>query len=170
VGSIPIARSTFRCLACPCVVLGRSSVHRPVPTHSLDAAAVHLIECVDRSHGRVRSRWPHPSVIDPELPLTDGRFRTTEKSNLTGALAAGAALQMIPDRLQVHFERFRMHGACHGPAAPVGLAAGSYRVQTRATFGTGLSDSGDRLRSGESISVDGRLQPQPNPIQGSQPS
>ena len=32
VGSIPIARSTFRCLACPCVALGRGSAHRPVPT------------------------------------------------------------------------------------------------------------------------------------------
>jgi hypothetical protein len=28
VGSIPIARSTFRCLACPCVVLGREPVKR----------------------------------------------------------------------------------------------------------------------------------------------
>src|SRR5216684_760978 len=34
VGSISIARSTFRCLACPCVVLGRGSAHRPVPTVS----------------------------------------------------------------------------------------------------------------------------------------
>ena len=33
-GSIPIARSTFRCLACPCVALGRCSSHRPVPTVS----------------------------------------------------------------------------------------------------------------------------------------
>jgi hypothetical protein len=34
-------------------------------SHSLDAATVHLIECVDRLLGRARSRWPHPSVIDP---------------------------------------------------------------------------------------------------------
>ena len=34
-GSIPIARSTFRCLACPCVVLGRGSRYRPVPTVSM---------------------------------------------------------------------------------------------------------------------------------------
>jgi hypothetical protein len=32
VGSIPIARSTSRCLAYPCVVLGRESAHRSVPT------------------------------------------------------------------------------------------------------------------------------------------
>jgi hypothetical protein len=31
VGSIPIARSTFHCLACPCVVLGRDLACRPVP-------------------------------------------------------------------------------------------------------------------------------------------
>ncbi len=35
VGSIPIARSTFRCLACPCVVLGRDLAYRPVPTVSM---------------------------------------------------------------------------------------------------------------------------------------
>ena len=29
-----IARSTFRCLACPCVVLGRDLAYRPVPTVS----------------------------------------------------------------------------------------------------------------------------------------
>jgi hypothetical protein len=34
VGSIPIARSTFRCLACPCVALGRDLAYRPVPTVS----------------------------------------------------------------------------------------------------------------------------------------
>jgi hypothetical protein len=34
VGSIPIARSTFCCLACPSVVLGRGSAHRPIPTVS----------------------------------------------------------------------------------------------------------------------------------------
>jgi hypothetical protein len=33
-GSIPIARSTLCCLACPCVVLGRSSAHRAVTTVS----------------------------------------------------------------------------------------------------------------------------------------
>jgi hypothetical protein len=38
-------------------------------SHSLDAATVHLIECVDRLLGRARSPWPHPSVIDPNLPL-----------------------------------------------------------------------------------------------------
>src|ERR1700688_530550 len=31
-GSIPIARAIFRCLACPCVVLGRDLAYRPVPT------------------------------------------------------------------------------------------------------------------------------------------
>jgi len=36
-GSIPIARSTFRCLACPCVVLGRDLAYRPGSTNS-DAA------------------------------------------------------------------------------------------------------------------------------------
>jgi hypothetical protein len=30
VGSIPIARSNFCCLACPCVVLGRDLAYRPV--------------------------------------------------------------------------------------------------------------------------------------------
>jgi hypothetical protein len=35
VGSIPIARSTFRCLAAPCVVLGRELAYRPVPTVSM---------------------------------------------------------------------------------------------------------------------------------------
>jgi hypothetical protein len=35
VGSIPIARSIFRRLAYPCVVLGRGSVHRSVPTVSM---------------------------------------------------------------------------------------------------------------------------------------
>ena len=35
-GSIPIARSIFRCLACPCVVLGRDLVCRSVPTVSTD--------------------------------------------------------------------------------------------------------------------------------------
>src|ERR1700733_5394053 len=34
-GSIPIARSTFRCLACPCVVLRRARVHCLVPTVSM---------------------------------------------------------------------------------------------------------------------------------------
>jgi hypothetical protein len=35
-------------------------------SHSLDAATtVPLIECVDGPLGRVRSRWSHPSVIDP---------------------------------------------------------------------------------------------------------
>jgi hypothetical protein len=37
-------------------------------SHSLDAATVHLIECVDRLLGRARSRWPHPSVIDRSGP------------------------------------------------------------------------------------------------------
>src|SRR6266478_7432475 len=32
-----IARSTFRCLACPCVVLGRDLACRPVPTVSMRA-------------------------------------------------------------------------------------------------------------------------------------
>jgi hypothetical protein len=32
VGSIPIARSTFRCLACPCVVLGRARAYCPILT------------------------------------------------------------------------------------------------------------------------------------------
>jgi hypothetical protein len=32
--AIPIARSTFRCLACPCVVLGRDLAYRPVSTVS----------------------------------------------------------------------------------------------------------------------------------------
>jgi hypothetical protein len=35
-GSIPIARSTFRCLACPYVALGRYLAYRPVPTASVD--------------------------------------------------------------------------------------------------------------------------------------
>ena len=38
VGSIPIARSTFRCLACPCVVLGRAWA--PSSSHSFDAATI----------------------------------------------------------------------------------------------------------------------------------
>jgi hypothetical protein len=33
-GSIPIARFTSRCLACPCVVPGRDLAYRPVPTVS----------------------------------------------------------------------------------------------------------------------------------------
>ena len=37
VGSIPIARSIFRCLACPCVALGRDLACRPVPTVSIRA-------------------------------------------------------------------------------------------------------------------------------------
>jgi hypothetical protein len=35
VGSIPIARSTFRCPACLCVALGRDLAYRPVPTVSM---------------------------------------------------------------------------------------------------------------------------------------
>jgi len=35
VGSIPIARSTFRCLASPCVAVGRALAYRPVPTASI---------------------------------------------------------------------------------------------------------------------------------------
>src|SRR6202035_5710645 len=38
------------------------------------AATVHLIKCVDRLLGRARSRWPHPSVIDPHLPITSDSF------------------------------------------------------------------------------------------------
>jgi hypothetical protein len=34
-----------------------------------------LIECVDGPLGRVRSRWSHPSVIDPEVPLAGGCSR-----------------------------------------------------------------------------------------------
>jgi hypothetical protein len=56
-GSIPIARSTLRCLACPCVVLGHARVVW-IPQS--------LIDSVDRSRGLVRSRWSHPSVIDPD--------------------------------------------------------------------------------------------------------
>ena len=35
VGSIPIARSTFRCLPSPCVAPGRDLAYRPVPTASI---------------------------------------------------------------------------------------------------------------------------------------
>jgi hypothetical protein len=35
VGSIPIARSTFRRLPCPCVALGGGSAYRPLPTVSM---------------------------------------------------------------------------------------------------------------------------------------
>jgi hypothetical protein len=39
-------------------------------SHSLDAPTVHLIECVDRPLGRVRSRWSNPSVINPYESVT----------------------------------------------------------------------------------------------------
>jgi hypothetical protein len=68
VGSIPIARSTFRCLACLCVVLGRDLAYRPVPTVSTPTTrpttTVPLIECVDRPLGRVRSRGSHRRSSD----------------------------------------------------------------------------------------------------------
>jgi len=45
VGSIPIARSTFRCLTCPCVVLGGGSAYRQFPQPRL---------CCNRSFDRMR--------------------------------------------------------------------------------------------------------------------
>src|SRR6266481_3721531 len=68
-GSIPLARSTFRCLACPSVVLGRDSAYRPVPTVPTWLQPFLVIESADRPLGRVRSRWSHPSVIAPSLPF-----------------------------------------------------------------------------------------------------
>jgi hypothetical protein len=65
VGSIPIARSTFRCLACACVVLGRGSVHRPVPTVSTPLQ-LPLIECVDRA--------PRSNSLDGLIRPSSTRF------------------------------------------------------------------------------------------------
>src|SRR5260370_33562790 len=39
----------FRGLACPCAVLGRDLVYRPVPTVSTQPSTVPLIECPDRA-------------------------------------------------------------------------------------------------------------------------
>jgi hypothetical protein len=51
---------------------------------SLDAVAtVPLIECVDRSLSRVRSRWSHPFFIDPLLFLATGRFPGAKFSGAT---------------------------------------------------------------------------------------
>jgi len=67
-GSIPIARSTFRCLACPSVVLGRDSAYRPVPT----VRRGYNRSC-DRKRrsalGRVRSRWSQSVRHCPSLPF-----------------------------------------------------------------------------------------------------
>jgi hypothetical protein len=51
-------------------------------SHSLDVATVHLIECVDRSLGRVGSRSSHPSVIDPLLSVTTGRYGHTGSNSV----------------------------------------------------------------------------------------
>jgi hypothetical protein len=58
-------------LRCP-----RTQLSFSPSSHSLDAAAtVPLTECVDRPLGRVRSRWSHPTVIDPEPSDIDDRSR-----------------------------------------------------------------------------------------------
>jgi hypothetical protein len=75
VGTIPIARSTFRCLACPCVCCPRLRPRSSSSPYSFDAAtAIPSIECADRSLRRVRSRWPHPSVIEPSETFTIDRY------------------------------------------------------------------------------------------------
>jgi hypothetical protein len=62
-GSIPIARSTFRCLACPCVVLGLTRAHCLVPTVSMRFQPIfwlpnvrsRLIDSIERHLGLARS-------------------------------------------------------------------------------------------------------------------
>jgi hypothetical protein len=79
VGSIPIARSIFRCLACPYVALGRARAYRLVPTVSVRLQPVfwrpnvhrRLIDSVDRPVGRVRSPWS-PSATDAMRSVTTG--------------------------------------------------------------------------------------------------
>jgi hypothetical protein len=64
VGSIPIARSIFHCLACRCVVLGRG----------YDRSFDGMRRSVFR---RVRSRWSNPSVIDPTAVFRERRLSGT---------------------------------------------------------------------------------------------
>jgi hypothetical protein len=66
VGSIPIARSTFRCLACPCVALARDLAYRPVPTVSTGLQPFPLIECVEVAYGRGFWSRHGPLVIGRE--------------------------------------------------------------------------------------------------------
>src|SRR6266850_4002743 len=71
-GSIPIARSTFRCLACPSVVLGRDSAYRPVPTVPTWLQPFLVIESADRPLGTARALGAAP--IGPDPPVTTGSF------------------------------------------------------------------------------------------------
>src|SRR5216684_6410063 len=106
VGSIPIARSTFRCLASPYVVLGRVRAFCPVPTVSMRLQPVfwrsnvhsRLIDSVDRPVGRARAPWSLPSVTDPFLSLVTGSFeavKNTEPYERWGILGlAGIAFRV----------------------------------------------------------------------------
>jgi hypothetical protein len=98
VGSIPIARSTFRCLACPCVVLGRDLAYRPVPTVST----------------RLQFIWSNASigllvefVLDGLIGPSSGRLRKFEmapagvgqKGTLgVSTILAKAAIERAADR------------------------------------------------------------------------
>jgi hypothetical protein len=87
VGSIPIARSTFRRLAYPYVLKIRPSLLSC--SHSLDAGPTGLlINSVDPPAGRVRSRWSPPSAADPFL-LMEGRCFRVRK---IGEAREGAAI------------------------------------------------------------------------------
>jgi hypothetical protein len=66
----------WRVLRCP-----RSRLSLSPSSHSLDAPTVHLIECVDRSLGRVGSRSSHPSVIDPKLSVMSVPLREVQLGN-----------------------------------------------------------------------------------------
>ena len=66
-GSIPSPAPFFVAWRIP--ALPSDAAQHITSFHSLDAPTVHLIECVDRSVGRVRSRCSHPSVIDPKQCL-----------------------------------------------------------------------------------------------------
>jgi amidase len=97
VGSIPIARSTFRCLACPCVVLGRYLPYRAVPTVSTrlqfiwsNASIGLLVEFVldgliGPSSGRLRKFEMAPAAVGQEGTGRDTKDPTSLPDPAQGA-------------------------------------------------------------------------------------